>query len=475
MKLLAKILIAVVVPAVGLGAAYKTGMLDKMLQHGQDSPHSSAFSKSGNEIVSSDKLMAQIGSATGHTLPAEDQLLGVIDQKPKTCSPIGAIQAEPLKPGLSETIGSDGRKETVSVKTRAPDEKGAPPEPNAGSEKKAAEKPPDSQEGPLAPAPDHKAQELKPNTDSERKLVETTPKIDAGQSKPERFELPGSLVVNIHGYSGAVNKWALMVLLDNSGSMVRRIKSWHSSRLKTAESLISKMPSALTSGSKIAVRDFPCKSGVKAEACRSRLLIGWTDKSGQLSVDKLSRVLPGGHINLCAAASESLKSDFSGVGGLTPRIIMLTDGAGKCKYGDLLKALDQRQGKDEVIIDLVRIGPSKKNINAYTTLVKKTGGSVYSLEKPADLDSLVAKFENNFKDRKMEKVEIRGENLHLRISPDKEITVPPGVYDIILPVVAGLQPAHRVIPKLKIESGEAKILDIKVAKGRPVVLKAAKK
>ena len=69
---------------------------------------------------------------------------------------------------------------------------------------------------------------------------------------------------------------------------------------------------------------------------------------------------------------------------------------------------------------------------------------------------------------------MKGEKSVFHTALEEEITLPPGSYSIILPVVAGLSPSKRMISNIKIKSGEARALEIQVKKGQPVV-KAAKK
>ncbi len=69
----------------------------------------------------------------------------------------------------------------------------------------------------------------------------------------------------------------------------------------------------------------------------------------------------------------------------------------------------------------------------------------------------------------MEKIEVRGENAVFTMFPEEEITLTPGAYTVVLPVVAGLNPAKRAIENVKVNSGEASVMDVRIRKGRPTI------
>ncbi len=67
----------------------------------------------------------------------------------------------------------------------------------------------------------------------------------------------------------------------------------------------------------------------------------------------------------------------------------------------------------------------------------------------------------------MEKIEIRSDKASLTTTPGQEITLVPGSYSVVLPVVAGIQPSKRRIEHVKISSGQT--TEIEVKRGRPIV------
>jgi hypothetical protein len=277
------------------------------------------------------------------------------------------------------------------------------------------------------------------------------------QGRSEQFQLPGSLVVNIPGYTGVTPKWALMVILDDSAIMGRKNKNWNPSRLQTAINLVGKLPTAIAPGSKIAVRDFVCtKSEDKKKAqvnCLSNMRYDWAESPFKGLTEKVGQSTPGGANNPCAAAAFSLKKDFGAIGGLTPRILVLTDGTPKCNHSDLFSALDGH-GKDRVSVDVVAIGIRKKRLNAYSAVTKKTNGVFFKIDKPSDVENAVKSYEKTLKAKLMDKIEIRGEKATITTIPGKEVTLVPGTYSVVLPAVAGIHVSKRRIENVKITSGQ---------------------
>ena len=291
------------------------------------------------------------------------------------------------------------------------------------------------------------------------------------QGRSEQFQLPGSLIVNIPKYTGVTPKWALMVILDDSAIMGRKTKSWNPSRLQTAMNLVGKLPTAIAPGSKIAVRDFVCtKSEDKKKArvnCLSNIRYDWAESPFKGLTEKVGQSTSGGINNPCAAAAFSLKKDFGAIGGLTPRILVLTDGTPKCNHSDLFSALDEH-GKDQVSVDVVAIGIKKKRLNAYSAVTKKTNGFFVKIDKSSDVENAVKSYEKTLKAKLMEKIEIRGEKATITTIPGKEVTLVPGTYSVALPAVAGIRPSKRRIEHVKISSGQAKIITVEAENSRPV-------
>ncbi|HMK36648.1 MAG TPA: hypothetical protein VK463_16360, partial [Desulfomonilaceae bacterium] len=287
-----------------------------------------------------------------------------------------------------------------------------------------------------------------------------------------QFQLPGSLKVRIHDYSGDLPKWAVMVILDDSVSMTRKTKNWAAGKMQTAETVVSRIASALPPGSKLAVRDFTCGNSdekkSKKAPCLSRMVYEWAESPYSGLKEKVGQTVAGGPTNPCAAAAYSLKKDF-GSDHLIPRILVVTDGTAKCAFNEVVKALDQHKAKGKVGVDVVAVGMGKKRQAGYATLTKKTDGMLLKIERPGDLDAGVSRYVKALRTPMMEKVEVKGENSVFTMHPQEEITLPPGTYTVVLPVVVGLNPAKRIVPHVKINSGEANILDVRIRKGKPTI------
>lgn len=300
------------------------------------------------------------------------------------------------------------------------------------------------------------------------------------RSSSEQFQVPGSLKVHIQNYRGATVKWGLMVILDDSQSMARKSKTFAPNRVHTAASFISKLPDALTSGCKLAIRDFECsKPNPKAKGavghCPTRLLHDWAEPPFQSLGEKLEQSHAGGRNDPCAAAAYSLKKDFGGAGGLTPRMLLVTDGATNCRSNEVLRAIDEQWGRNKVHVDVVVLGMHKKRKENYSVLAKRTNGLFFTAENPSDLDAALARYAKILKTPTMEKVEIRGDKVTLTANPDQEVTLVPGSYTVVLPLVGGLRPANRVIENVKVASRDEIKLDVAIKKGKPIITPSKKR
>jgi hypothetical protein len=372
--------------------------------------------------------------------------------------------------------------ETPVIVTREPVQAGGEKESTAqGQVKGTSEQPPasESSDWDTAPGPGRKKAGKAVAVRAPKESVPAASVQDTGQASEEankrvQFQLPGSLLVKIHNYSGVMTRWGLMVILDDSVVMARKTKPWTPSRSQAAESFVAKLAGNLTPGSKMAVRDFLCKQSdankkQKETNCLSHMLFEWAEAPFAGLKEKLALVNPSGHNNPCAAAAYSLKKDFSGVGTLKPRVLLVTAGTAKCAAKDVVKAAVQHGSKDRIGVDVVAFGVGRKGQAGYSKLVKKSGGLLLNVDKPADVDSALSKYGKLLKTRTMEKIEVRGERGMFNISPEEEFTLPPGTYTVVLPVVAGLNPSKRSVPNVRISSEQTNVLDVRIKKGKPVI------
>jgi hypothetical protein len=497
-----RILILATAVVVLLVVAYASGVFRKCLPAGFSLARQEAGPVLGRppsqDLLSQEKLLSPVGSSSVEaakvpTGPSVQSTLSVVERKPQTCPPSLALPssqgtAEPLSPEDSESPP----KATQSLSKAA---SGLPAGPRAVETPVIVTKE-SQQSGPQTPKKRSGATEpsaTSGDTSAQSALMgDKPPDAGKGQKKEESvsvkeaaagkapevedkslFQLPGSLKVRIHDYSGSLAKWGLMVILDDSGSMTRKTKSWNEGKIQTAEIVVEKIAASLTPGSKLAVRDFVCKKSEEKKTakapCLSRMLYEWAESPCSGLKEKIGQTGPGGITNPCAAAAYSLKKDFGGPDNLTPRVILITDGASKCAFNEVAKALDQHKAKGKVGIDVVAVAMGKKRHVAYDKLVKKAEGMLIKIDKPGDLDSGMSRYAKLLRTPTMEKIEVKGDNAVFTTSLEEEITLPPGTYTVVLPVVAGLHPSKKTVPNVKISSGEASILDVKIKKGKPTI------
>jgi len=513
------IVIAVVV-VVALGVVYKAGLIPPRGLPVDEPPASAkpepAFSGGRPEnLFSSDNLLASVGSKPadqpGLKLPDSDKLgspdsdskvqtpppsgqAGATGEPPPQPEPPAAVGPGPMPPAMSGHF-APRTVETPVIVSREPtaagpeQEKAKPPQ--EPSQESAA--PNEARKGPRKGTSEERGETKSPGRDKGKKAAQPpaskplessvasaqkTPEI-ADRARPEQFQLPGSMMVKIHSYTGTTVKWGVMVILDDSETMARHVKPWDSGRTEAATNLVGKLSEIMTPGSKIAVRDFGCgkpsRDDKKKGPCTSNTLYDWNAAPFKNLKEKVGNTNPGGQTNPCAAAALAAKQDFKGAAaGLTPRILIVTNGAAKCEFKDALKSVGHTEAKEKPVIDVIGIGLNKKRERGYSTLAKKSGGVFLKADSPADIDQILARYDKILKTKTMEKVEVRGEKAVFHVSPEEELTLAPGTYTVILPLVAGIQASKRTIPNVKVSSGEANVMEVRVKKGK-LAVQAGKK
>lgn len=496
-----KFLILLAVIAGSAVGAYKIGVRVGSTAPGPETASSSSptFNRGPSDnLFSPSNLLKVVGQSPADPskvlFPAMDRSLDPQgEKKPKACPPAPlaasmgsdpvAVAAQKTPDHRSEPAAESPRPvDTPVIETKQPGGTGTSEREETGSGQPLSES--SKQAGhpeqiATVPTEGPKKQDRKQRSTSSVALTKAPNQDD--RSKTEQFQLPGSVAVKIPDYSGTIAKWGLMVILDDSASMGRKNRVWNGSRLKAGQTAIEKLSEAAPSGSKLAVRDFQCKKGEaapkgKESPCLSRMALDWAELPSSAAKEKLESLSPGGKTNPCAAALFSLRKDFGSHGNLTPRLLIITDGAGKCAAADITKIAEQTIGKDRVPIDVMAIGMGKKKNGGYSSLAKKTNGVFLKLEGPGDVEQALARYAKLLKNPIKEKVEIRGENAVFSATPDEEITLTPGTYSVVLPLVAGIPAAKRTIPNVKVSSGEAVVFEVKVnKKGRVSVTRSGKK
>jgi len=289
--------------------------------------------------------------------------------------------------------------------------------------------------------------------------------------KPEKYLLPGSLQVNVKNYKGTRVEWGLMVILDDSAAMGRKVKPWKPNRMQAASELVQKLQRRLTPGSKISVRDFYCKRSKRKKKsgqplCLSHVLFPWAELPAKGLKAELEKTRPAGRTNPCAAAAYSLRKDFTGIAELQPRVLLVTRGVNRCAYRKVLREVNRKGLGRKARVDVVGLGIGKKRRRGYEALARKTGGIFIRLDNPSGVESAVTRYEKVLKTPTFKKMEVRGEKTSFRVANGEEITLAPGAYTILLPEMPGLKPGNRAVKDVKIVSGQNRILNVRIRKGR---------
>jgi len=499
--------VIIAVAAVGLLLFYQIGLLSAVGRwigiSARSEPLPSAFQRiSPDEFLTTSNALGGVGRSpvdpSRVAFPAfERSVVPDIGDKTRSCPPgLGGFPAaeagashEP--PARSAATAAPKPVETPVI---------SPPEPVAGPGEAQGKKlspdavPAESEEPPKAGTPPGEAA---PDgeftggsvTGKSRKgprsgpvakpaLPVTAPKKSLEPEEPaksEQFQLPGSFVVKIPNYTGSPRKWGLMVILDNSAAMGRKIKSWDSSRSQVATTIVTRLMKMLPPGSKVAVRDFSCKKSTGApKPCLSRVLIEWSLPPIKQLKEKLESVEATGATNPCAAAAYAIKRDLAGLEGLMPRVLIVTPAVAKCDQRIIAAALRHGGEKGAPAVDVIALGMSGKRERGYSGMVKKGKGVLVKVDKPADLDDALKKYEKVLQKKALERLEVRGEKATFTPEINEEITLAPGTYTVTLPVIAGILPAKRSVPNIKISSGESKVVVVRAKQGR-VTIKSGKK
>jgi hypothetical protein len=476
--------------------AYKIG--SDMRAPSSDSPKTEpSFGRNQSDnLFSSGKLLKGVGQSP------VDPAKVLFPSMEKTLDPNGPTKTKSCPPGVSagsftasETQHSDDSEAPVlpsdrepTLKTgESPSVEARVPEPTVAVAEASdnAGDPPVKSGTILETTPQDKGGPTKQKISPKKETVATAPPSApeiTDKSKAEQFQLPGSMTVKIHNYSGAVAKWGLMVILDDSAHMARKNRLWAGNRLKSAANLIEKIPEAMPPGSKLAVRDFQCSKPdkdrkKKPAPCLSRMLYDWSEAPFPGLSDKFADLSPGGVTNPCAAAAFSLKKDFEAITAskLSPRVLIVTDGSGKCLKGDAAAIVEQIFGKESARVDVLGLGMAKNKDFGYSGLAKKTNGVFYTMNNPGDTDQVLSRYGKALKTPIMEKITIRGEKSVFTAVPGEEVTLVPGEYSVELPVVAGIQSSKRTVQNVKISSGEAVVLEIKMKKGKLTTSRSVRK
>jgi hypothetical protein len=129
--------------------------------------------------------------------------------------------------------------------------------------------------------------------------------------------------------------------------------------------------------------------------------------------------------------------------------------------------LGEKGGHEHTRVDVLAVGMPKKRLVTFAAIARKGNGLLLKVDRPSEVEQALARYGKVLKTKAREKIEVRSDKTVFSSALEEEITLPPGSYTVTLPPVAGLEPSRRVIRNVKVSSGEAKVLDVPLKKGRP--------
>ncbi|MGC8659828.1 MAG: hypothetical protein ACP5U1_12195 [Desulfomonilaceae bacterium] len=287
----------------------------------------------------------------------------------------------------------------------------------------------------------------------------------------QEFQLPGSVRVKIDNYVGVYNKWALMVIMDNSAVMNRESKRWKPARIKLAKEFASALPAAIPPGSKISMKDFSCKEDPAKQKgpCPVHVVYSWSEYPFKGLEEKITNMVSGKVTNPCGAVIGSIKRDFIGTGSHVPRLLLITCGQAKCPSKETSRVLSHQSPGTKVTVDVLALGMPSKRHPTYSLLAKKSGGLFLPIETEAQLDAAMARYKKALRAPTYQRIEIRNDKATVSVPPDEDMALAPGTYTVILPKLKGIAESRRALPNVKIKSGHSTIIEVNPKKGKATI------
>ena len=288
-------------------------------------------------------------------------------------------------------------------------------------------------------------------------------------------ESAGTLVVSIDSYEGSPINWRVMLIVDNSYSMVAEQPPWLPNRAQAASDFVMGLARVLPHTAKVAVRDFSsqavCRKGDWAIPLRvSRLLCPWDEAPFDTLGSVVSQIDAAGKNSLCNAAANSAIMDFQSLEGCSGRLLLVTDGTYPCSWTraeGLMRDLSAQQG---LAVDVLAVGMTQGHEEPYRTLAHMTHGEFMRVTNPSDVARALHRYGTALRRMLPTAIELRGFTGQYRVFPGEEISLPAGPYSLILPPMDGLEPSkRRIARKVRITSQERTTVRISVVDGEPVV------
>ncbi|MGB6068490.1 MAG: O-antigen ligase family protein, partial [Desulfomonilaceae bacterium] len=280
---------------------------------------------------------------------------------------------------------------------------------------------------------------------------------------------PGSLTINVKNYKGITQKWALLVILDNSETMAIQTDNWSPNRAAAAADFVHRLEAEMPRGSELAIRYFSNEVPLKRKRRNlplrvSRLLDNWADAPVLGLTQRLGQIDSGGRNSPCNAVIRALRNDFAAAGNRVPRIMIMTDGQTECSGIDMSREVKLVKMKESPEIDVVALGMPSFKQKSYMKLAENSGGTFLKINGSADLDSSVRSYAQVLNALRQEPVEVVGKEKTYTTPPGQKLDLAPGEYTIVVPSSVKPDSAGKLTRQLKINPGEDREVELSVDK-----------
>jgi hypothetical protein len=300
-----------------------------------------------------------------------------------------------------------------------------------------------------------------------RTATEETP------AKVQEQPSPGNLVVHIRNYTGFPIDWGVLCIVDNSMSMARPTEPWDPSRLQAATDLVNNLARSLPDGSRIAVRAFAdegplMRRGRGLELRVSRLVTDWTGRSdGVLDVAE-NEAMSRGTNNVCAAGDHALGRDMHLMGsGLSPRILILTDGSGECDPRNLGAKISRSVfGARTPLLDVIAVDMKDPVAGVYAEAVGRTHGVFIQVHRPEELPSALSRYLEVVRQPVQRPLKVQGVDGEHEIWPGNTLSLSAGTYTLTLPSKGDGGTSEDRLEGIPVREGQTTTLDLEMVNGR---------
>lgn len=288
--------------------------------------------------------------------------------------------------------------------------------------------------------------------------------------KRDQTSVPGKLAVNLNGHEASV-PWALLLILDNSQTMLPSQNTHHIDGKRIAQELVSELARNKPPGCAVSLRDFAPeimrRAGKKVPIKVTHVVWPWVDSTGDTSqLPLLLETRWTGENDLRPAITHASRTDFRHVQQRNRRVALITDGLGDRVKVASLDSMLKACGKEKVVLDVIAIGMKSPDDEEYTRLVQSEKGIFLRLSVPEQVVPTVGDYLRLLARAMPPSVEIFGSSGNWTLDRGAAISLAPGSYSVLLPRTHGLALAQRIVDDVKISSGMTTLLDIEIADRR---------